>query len=47
MKNYHLRKVVQERGSKILNYEANLAIHVERLLVKAITVFYAIMGYKP
>ena len=37
--NSHLRKVAQERGSKIVNYEANLAIHVERLLVKAIIHF--------
>ncbi|WAS06668.1 type V CRISPR-associated protein Cas12k [Gloeomargaritales cyanobacterium VI4D9] len=37
--NSHLRKVAQERGSKIVNYEANLGIHVERLLVKAIIHF--------
>ena len=38
-RNAHLRKVAQQRGSKIVNHEANLATHIERLLAKAIINF--------
>ncbi len=38
-RNSRLRKVAQQRGRKTVNHEANLAIHVERFLVKAIIHF--------